>query len=47
VGVSEGSKRLQDNTSFEEKLKSLGKLVEPGGENPIIDKTIADRSMHR
>ncbi len=31
---------MQDKTSFEEKLKTLGKLVELGGEDPIIDQTI-------
>jgi hypothetical protein len=31
---------MRDKTSFEEKLKTLGKLVELGGEDPIIDQTI-------
>jgi hypothetical protein len=38
---------MRDKTSFDKKLKTLGKLVELGGEDPIIDQTIADRSMHR
>jgi hypothetical protein len=32
---------MRDKTSFAEKLKTLGKLVELGGEDPIIDQTIA------
>jgi hypothetical protein len=32
---------MRDKTSFEEKLKILGKLVELGGEDPIMDQTIA------
>ena len=31
---------MRDKTSFEEKLKTLGKLVELGGEDPIMDQTI-------
>src|SRR5262245_31659519 len=31
---------MWDKTSFEEKLKTLGKLAELGGEEPIIDQTI-------
>src|ERR671923_2924680 len=38
--VSEGQKRMRDKTSFEEKLKTLRKLVELGGEDPIMDQTI-------
>jgi hypothetical protein len=40
VVVSEGQKRMRDKTSFEEKLKTLGKLAELGGEDPLIDQTI-------
>jgi hypothetical protein len=32
---------MQDKTSFQEKLKTLGKLAELGGEDPIIDQTIS------
>ena len=31
---------MRDKTSFEEKLKTLGKLAELGGEDPIIAQTI-------
>ena len=40
VVVSEGQKRMRDKTSFAEKLKTLGKLAELGGEDPVIDQTI-------
>src|SRR5713101_2082298 len=40
VVVSEGQKRMRDKTSFAEKLKTLEKLAELGGEDPIIDQTI-------
>ena len=32
---------MRDKTSFAEKLKTLGELAELGGEDPIIDQTIA------
>jgi hypothetical protein len=41
VVVSEGQKRMQDKTSFAAKLKTLGKLAELGGEDPLIDQTIS------
>ena len=31
---------MQDKTSLAEKLKTLGRLAELGGEDPIIDQTI-------
>jgi hypothetical protein len=31
---------MRDKTSFEEKLRTLGKLAELGGEDPIIAQTI-------
>ena len=31
---------MRDKTSFAEKLKTLGRLAELGGEDPIIDQTI-------
>ena len=31
---------MRDKTSFAEKLKTLGKLTEFGGDDPIIDQTI-------
>ena len=31
---------MRDKTSFEEKLQTLGKLAELGGEAPILDQTI-------
>jgi len=40
VVVSEGQKRMRDKTSLAEKLKTLGKLAELGGEDPLIDQTI-------
>src|SRR5712691_4063414 len=40
VVVAEGQKRMQDKTSLAEKLKTLGKLAELGGEDPIIAQTI-------
>jgi hypothetical protein len=40
VVVAEGQKRMRDKTSFAEKLKTLRKLAELGGEAPIMDQTI-------
>jgi hypothetical protein len=33
---------MWDKTSFAEKLKTLGKLVVLGGEDPIMDQTITN-----
>jgi len=38
--VAEGQKHMQDKTNFEEKLTTLGKLAELGGEDRIINQTI-------
>jgi hypothetical protein len=42
VVVSEDQKRMRDKTILAEKLKTLGKLAELGGEDPLIDQTITN-----